>query len=79
MRVIVTAAQQAGLIARVEPDTHSLLLGEFSKADCRRVFPKATSKAYKEAFEEVSKVVDLKLICSLFIKVKPADSELMLA
>jgi hypothetical protein len=40
-RVIVTAAQQAGLTARVEPDTHSLLLGEFSKVDCRRVFPKA--------------------------------------
>ena len=58
MRVIVTAAQQAGLTARVEPDTHSLLLGEFSKADCRRVFPKATSKAYKVAFETVSKAVD---------------------
>ena len=58
MRVIVSAAQQAGLTPRIEPDTHSLLLGEFSKADCRRVFPKATSKAYKEAFEAVSKAVD---------------------
>jgi hypothetical protein len=58
-RVIVTAAQQAGLTARVEPDTHSLLLGEFSKVDCRRVFPKAASKAYKVAFDAVSKAVDL--------------------
>ena len=58
MRAIVTAAQAAGLTPRVEPDTHSLLLGEFAKADCRRVFPKADSKAYKVAFEAVSKAID---------------------
>jgi hypothetical protein len=37
----VQAALEAGLAVRVEPDTHNLLLGEFSKADCRRIFPKA--------------------------------------
>lgn len=58
MRVIVNAAQEAGLSARCEPDTHSLLLGEFSKADCRRVFPKAISKAYKAGFEKVSQAAD---------------------
>ena len=57
MRVIVRAAQEAGLSSRCEPDTHSLLLGEFSKADCRRVFPKATSKAYKTAFEKLSQAL----------------------
>ena len=55
--VIVSAAREAGLSARTEPDTHSLLLGEFSKADCRRVFPKAVSKAYKIGFENVSKML----------------------
>ena len=58
MRVIVRAAQEAGLSSRCEPDTHSLLLGEFSKADCRRVFPKTASKAYKVAFERLSQAAD---------------------
>ena len=58
MRVLVRAAQEAGLSSRCEPDTHSLLLGEFSKADCRRVFPKAASKAYKTAFEKLSQATD---------------------
>ncbi len=58
MRVISNAAQEAGLHSRYEPDTHSLLLGEFSKADCRRVFPKAMSKAYKAGFERLSQAND---------------------
>jgi hypothetical protein len=58
MRVINNAAHAAGLHTRYEPDTHSLLLGEFSKADCRRVFPKTMSKAYKSGFEKVSQAAD---------------------
>ena len=54
MRVIADCAQEAGLSTRCEPDTHSLLLGEFSKADCRRVFPKQMSKPYQAAFENLS-------------------------
>ena len=54
MRVISNAAQEAGLSTRCEPDTFSLLLQEFSKADCRRVFPKQMSKAYQTAFENLS-------------------------
>jgi hypothetical protein len=58
MRVIINAANEAGLATRAEPDTFTLLLGEFSKADCRRVFPKATSKAYKAGFESLSQAQD---------------------
>jgi hypothetical protein len=46
------------LSVKSEPDTHSLLLGEFSKADCRRVFPKVLSKAYRSGFEDLSQAVD---------------------
>ena len=45
-RIVSAFAQEAGLVTRCEPDTHSLL-GEFSKSDCRRIFPKQGSKAYK--------------------------------
>lgn len=53
-RVVAAFAQEAGLVTRCEPDTHSLLLGEFSKADCRRIFPKQMSKAYRAAFDNLS-------------------------
>ena len=37
---------------RTEPDTHSLLLGELSKSDCRRIFPKQyASKDYRDKFD----------------------------
>ena len=49
-RVLVQAAKEAGLLVNVEPDTYSLLLQEFSKADCRRIFPKFASKLYLERF-----------------------------
>ena len=52
-RVLASAAKAAGLGVRVEPDTYSLLLGEFSKSDCRRIFPKYVSKKYRERFDEV--------------------------
>jgi hypothetical protein len=44
---------EAGLNVRVEPATYELLLGEFSRADCRRLFPKAASKQYMEKFQAV--------------------------
>ena len=56
MRVIADCAQEAVLSTRCEPDTHSLLLGEFSKADCRRVFPKQRSKPYQAVFDKFSQV-----------------------
>ena len=37
IRVLARAAKQAGLRVNVEPDTHGLLLGEFSKSECRRI------------------------------------------
>ena len=37
---------------RVESVTYELL-GEFSRADCRRIFPKAASKLYMEKFQAV--------------------------
>ena len=73
MRVIVRAAQEAGLSSRCEPDTHSLLLGEFSKADCRRVFPKAASKAYKAAFEKLSQATDF--IASASCSLSPEEKQ----
>ena len=58
VRVLANAAQEAGLAARCEPDTHSVLLGEFSKTDCRRVFPKVASKAYKQHFKDLVQTID---------------------
>ena len=54
MRVIADAALEAGLSTRCEPDTHSLLLGEFSPAECLRVFPKQMSKPYQVAFNSLA-------------------------
>ena len=58
IRVIMLAAKEAGLIAKSEPDSHSLLLGEFSKQDCRRLFPKQASKKYKVAFDQLVRAFD---------------------
>ena len=44
---------------RVEPDTYSLLLGEFSKSDCRRIFPKYVSAIFRERFDEVIAATEL--------------------
>jgi len=56
--VLANAAREAGLETKKEPDTHSLLLGEFSKTDCRRVFPSKVSSAYKAGFEALSQASD---------------------
>ena len=49
-RVVVQAAMEAGLNVRVEPATYDLLLGEFSRADCRRIFPKAAQGSTRISF-----------------------------
>ena len=57
-RVLVSAATEAGLATRTEPDTYSVLLGDIPKADCRRVFPKVANKAYKKGFQALSQAVE---------------------
>jgi len=59
MRVLVSAAQEAGLDARAEPDTYNLLLGDFSQASCKRMFPRRASKLYKDRVNAVVNAVDL--------------------
>ena len=44
---------------RVEPATYDLLLGEFSKADCRRIFPKYASKVYQEKFQAIINALEV--------------------
>jgi hypothetical protein len=58
-RVVVQAAMEAGLNVRVEPATYDLLLGEFSRSDCRRIFPKVGSKAYQEKFQAVLNALEV--------------------
>jgi hypothetical protein len=59
INVLISVAKEAGLETRKEPDTYSLLLGEFSKKECQRVFPKRVDKAYRASFEALSQAVDL--------------------
>jgi hypothetical protein len=59
VRVLARAAKEAGLRVNVEPDTHGLLLGEFPKSECRRIFPKHSSKRYRDKFNEVLNAIDL--------------------
>ena len=58
-RVVIQAAKDAGLNVVAEPDTHGLLLGEFSRADCRRIFPKYASKLYQEKFNAVLNALEV--------------------
>lgn len=59
IRVLARAAREAGLRVKEEPDTYGLLLGEFSKAECRRIFPKHVSKPYRDKFNEVLNAIDM--------------------
>jgi hypothetical protein len=59
IRILARAAKEAGLRTDVEPSTHGLLLGQFSKAECRRIFPKRVNKRYKDKFLEVLNAIDL--------------------
>ena len=58
-RVLARAAKEAGLRVNVEPDTHGLLLGEFSKSACRRIFPRNVSKVYRGMFNAVMNAIEL--------------------
>ena len=55
---IMSAATEAGLESAREPDTYSLLKEAFSRADCRRVFPKGSSQTYKKAFRTLQDFID---------------------
>jgi hypothetical protein len=59
VKVLVTAAQAAGLKVLCEPPTHSLLLGQFSEVNCRRIFPKYASKDYTSRFTNLLAAVDM--------------------
>jgi hypothetical protein len=58
-RVVASAGKAAGLIVRVEPDTHSLILGEMTKAECRRAFPKYASVDHRAKFDEMVATTEL--------------------
>ena len=45
--------------ARAEPDTYNLLLGDFSQANCKRMFPRRTSKLYRDRVNAVVNAVEL--------------------
>ena len=53
VKALASAAKEAGLEVKCEPDTYTLLLGDFSKAECRRIFPKDASLLYKQKFAEL--------------------------
>jgi hypothetical protein len=57
-RVIARMAKEAGLRVNVEPDTFGLLLGEFSKSECKRIFPKRVDKQYRDRFQEVLNAIE---------------------
>ena len=59
IRVLAAAAREADLKVLSEPDTFSLLQGQFSREECRRVFPKHTSKKYDLQFAELLKAIDM--------------------
>lgn len=57
VRVIASMARSAGLETSVEPQTHRLLLEEFTPAQCRSIFPSRISAAYRSAFTELSEAL----------------------
>ena len=59
MRVLASAAKEAGLNCKLEPDTFNLLLGDFSQENCKRMFPRRASKLYTERVNAVVNAVEL--------------------
>ena len=55
---LMSHATEAGLIVSHEPATRSLLLGQFSKEICNKLFPKNHSKTYRECFDQVFKAIE---------------------
>ena len=52
---ICQAAQAAGCIVNNEPQTHNLLLQQFSPDECRALFPKNASKEVIKEIEDIKK------------------------
>jgi hypothetical protein len=52
-KVLAAAAREADCDVSREPETHTLLLSEFTAADCHRIFPKNNTTAYKIAFNKL--------------------------
>ena len=67
MRVLAAAAKEAGLNSKFEPDTFNLLLGDFSQANCKRMFPRNASQLYKDRVNAVVNAVDLQFLCFNFV------------
>jgi hypothetical protein len=59
IRVLARAAKEAGLKCDVEPDTYGLLLQDFTRSECRRIFPKYVSQKYKDSFNAVLNALEL--------------------
>jgi hypothetical protein len=79
VRVLSAAATEAGLEATREPDTHTLLLAEFSKEDCRRIFPKKLNIAYRTAFSNLTVASEtfMNPSCTLSSEQKSASQRLL--
>jgi hypothetical protein len=58
VKVLANAAREADCDTRTEPDTYSLLLEDIPKENCRRIFPKKVTNAYKEGFDALSQASD---------------------
>lgn len=58
-RVVASAGRAAGLTVRVEPDTHSLILAEMTRSECRRAFPKYASVDHRAKFDEMIAATEL--------------------
>ena len=52
------ARKVPGVHCAVEPKTHEVLLGQFSEAQCRKLFPKVPSKERSKAIKEMVDELD---------------------
>jgi hypothetical protein len=52
------APKVPGVHCAVEPKTHEVLLGQFSEAQCRKLFPKLPSKERSKAIKEMVDELD---------------------
>ena len=58
VKALAAAAKEAGLEVKCKLDTYALLLSNFSKAECRRIFPKDASLLYKQRFAELLAAIE---------------------
>ena len=59
VKALAIATKEAGLEVKCEPDTYTLLLGDFTKAQCHRLFPRDASPIYKQRFAELLAAIEL--------------------